>query len=33
MERTVFTGGAVFDASGADPYPGEVVVEIGRAHV
>ena len=30
MERTVFTGGAVFDASGADPYPGEVVVDGDR---
>jgi hypothetical protein len=26
MERTVFTGGAVFDATGTDPAPGEVVV-------
>jgi hypothetical protein len=30
MERTVFTGGAVFDASGADPAPGEVVVDGDR---
>jgi imidazolonepropionase-like amidohydrolase len=30
MERTVFTGGAVFDASGADPVPGEVIVEGDR---
>jgi imidazolonepropionase-like amidohydrolase len=30
MERTVFTGGAVFDASGTDPYPGEVVVDGDR---
>ena len=30
MERTVFTGGAVFDASGTDPAPGEVVVDGDR---
>jgi cytosine/adenosine deaminase-related metal-dependent hydrolase len=30
MERTVFTGGAVFDASGTDPVPGEVVVDGDR---
>ena len=30
MERTVFTGGAVFDATGADPAPGEVVVDGDR---
>ncbi|MFD0688009.1 amidohydrolase family protein [Actinomadura fibrosa] len=27
MERTVFTGGLVFDGSGAEPVPGEVVVD------
>src|SRR5580692_8686561 len=30
MERTVFTGGAVFDATGTDPVPGEVVVDGDR---
>jgi imidazolonepropionase-like amidohydrolase len=30
MERTVFTGGAVFDASGTHPAPGEVVVDGDR---
>jgi len=30
MERTVFTGGAVFDGSGAEPAPGEVVVDRDR---
>ena len=30
MERTVFTGGAVFDATGTDPAPGEVVVDGDR---
>src|ERR1700728_1377736 len=30
MERTVFTGGAVFDATGTDPVPGEGVVDGDR---
>jgi len=30
MERTVFTGGSVFDATGTDPVPGEVVVDGDR---
>jgi imidazolonepropionase-like amidohydrolase len=30
MERTVFTGGAVFDATGTSPVPGEVVVDGDR---
>ena len=28
--RTVFSGGTVFDGTGAAPSPGEVVVEDGR---
>ena len=27
MSRTVFTGANVFDGSGADPYPADVVIE------
>lgn len=30
MTRTVFRGGSVFDGSGADPRPADVVVEDGR---
>ncbi|WP_327003229.1 amidohydrolase family protein [Dactylosporangium sp. NBC_01737] len=30
MTRTVFTGGLVFDGTGAPSYPGEVIVEGGR---
>ncbi|QFR01712.1 amidohydrolase family protein [Streptomyces phaeolivaceus] len=30
MRRTVFTGGLVFDGTGTEPFPGEVVVEDGR---
>ncbi len=30
MTRTVFRGGAVFDGSGSDPSPADVVVEAGR---
>jgi imidazolonepropionase-like amidohydrolase len=30
MTRTVFRGGSVFDGTGADPAPAEVVVEDGR---
>jgi imidazolonepropionase-like amidohydrolase len=30
MTRTVFRGGSVFDGSGADPRPADVVVEAGR---
>ncbi|MFF5497813.1 amidohydrolase family protein [Streptomyces aquilus] len=30
MRRTVFTGGLVFDGTGREPFPGEVVVEDGR---
>ncbi len=30
MTRTVFRGGSVFDGSGADPRPADIVVEDGR---
>ena len=30
MTRTVFRGGSVFDGTGSDPRPGDVVVEDGR---
>ena len=30
MTRTVFRGGSVFDGTGADPAPADVVVEDGR---
>jgi N-acyl-D-aspartate/D-glutamate deacylase len=30
MSRTVFSGGLVFDGTGAAPSPGDVAVEDGR---
>jgi imidazolonepropionase-like amidohydrolase len=30
MTRTVFRGGSVFDGTGADPAPADVVIEDGR---
>ena len=30
MARTLFQGGSIFDGSGGDPAPGDLVVEDGR---